>query len=322
MQLANIFANASIVAIKAIQQNKEKILLGTGLAAGLGTVILASKGTLDAKKAIEEHKENKKDIQEAADGSEEYRNSQEYKNDNLKEVVLTGSKILKAYAPSIVMGATSVCCILGHSKMMYAKVNHLEETVASLSAAYIAVDTAFKQYRKRVVDKYGEKEDRYFRYGETTDTIEVTDIDEKGKVKKHKETKTTVDDDISGYAKFFDATCAEFLFQDPMKYKPDWEANINFLQLQESYANGKLEREGYLFLNDVYDMLGIPRTQAGQVVGWIFNPEDKTIDSHVSFGIFNPINHLTINGYEEECILLDFNVDGVIVDKIPTFAEK
>lgn len=323
MQLQNVICNAANLSAKVLRDNKEKILLGTGLAAGLGTVILASKGTLAAKDILAEHKQNVKDINEAAAASEEYKESKDYKSDVLGNCVATGSKLAKAYAPSVVMGATSVCCILAQHKMMSNKVVKLEETVASLSAAYIAVDTAFKKYRKRVVDKYGVEVDRELRFGEHTETIDITEVDEKGKTKKHKEKVKVVDDlDISDYAKFFDATSAEFIYQDPQHYKPDWDANIRFLNIRQTYCNTKLEKQGYLFLNDVYDELGIPRTKAGQVVGWIFDPEDPTIDSRVSFGIFEPRNHRTINGYEEECILLDFNVDGVIVDKIPGLSDK
>ena len=316
MGLQNIICNTAKLSVDILKNNKEKILLGTGLATGLGTVILASKGTLKAKDIIEDHKKRELDIcTECTD--------EEFKQETVKNYVKTGTELVKVYAPSVVMGATSACCILAQHQMMNNKVVKLEETVASVTAAYIAVDTAFKKYRQRVIDKYGTEEDKYFRFGEKQDTIEVTEMNEKGKSKTKKEKITSVDDlDPSDYAKFFDATSAEFIFQDPEHYKADWDANIRFLNIQQSYANAKLERQGYLFLNDVYDMLGIKPTKAGQVVGWIFDPEDKTIDSKVNFGIFNPINHRTINGYEEECILLDFNVDGVIIDKIPGVADK
>lgn len=316
MGLQNVICNTAKLSVDILKNNKEKILLGTGLATGLGTVILASKGTLKAKDIVEEHKKRELDICTEC-------TNEEFKQETVKNYVKTGTELVKVYAPAVVMGATSTCCILAQHQMMNNKVVKLEETVASVTAAYIAVDSAFKKYRKRVIDKYGTEEDRYFRFGEKQDTIEVTEMNEKGKSKTTKEKITSVDDlDPSDYAKFFDATSAEFIFQDPEHYKADWDANIRFLNIQQSYANVKLEKQGYLFLNDVYDMLGIKPTKAGQVVGWIFDPEDKTIDSRVNFGIFNPINHRTINGYEEECILLDFNVDGVIIDRIPGVADK
>ena len=323
MNISNTLVKGIFTGKKFMISNKETILLISGITAGLGTVILASKGTLAAKDIIKEHKENVNDINKKTEALPDYKESEERRNDIVKNCVNTTAKIAKVYAPSIVMGATSVCCLVAQHKLLQNKVTNLEETVASLSAAYIAIDTAFKKYRKRVVDKYGEEIDRELRFGEKTEVIEVTETNEKGKTKTHKEKIKTIGDlDISDYAKFFDATSAEFIYQDPQRYKPDWDANIRFLNIKQSFANAKLEKQGYLFLNDVYDELGIPRTKAGQVVGWIFDPENSNIDSRVDFGIFEPRNHRTINGYEEDCILLDFNVDGVIVDKIPGLADK
>ena len=305
-------------AVKLLFNNKEKILLGLGIAAGAGTVVTACAATLKVPEVIEEHNENKEKFKKAAEKNPDYKDSTDNKIDIIKNYTQTGVKVAKMYAPAVVLGATSVCCLVAQHKILQNKVANLEETVAGLSAAYIAVDTAFKNYRKRVIDKYGEEEDRYLRYGTKDEEIEVTEVNEKGKTKKYKEVVKTVEDiDISDYAKFFTYDNEQFNWQDAQHHTPDWDANIRFLNCQQAYANQKLELQGYLFLNDVYDMLGLPRTKAGQVVGWIFDPEDKTIDSRVSFGIFEPRNHRTINGYEEECILLDFNVDGPIIDRVP-----
>ena len=296
---------ASNQAAKILDDNKDKILLGTAGVTGLATVVLASRGTLKAQKAIEQHKDDICQVTE--------------KKDAIKVYTKTCGNIAKIYAPSVVMGATTVCCVLAEHRVMQTKVDNLEKTVAGLSAAYVAVDTAFKAYRKRVIDKYGKEVDRQLRYGETTETVEETNL-ETGKTKKVKKTFVETPD-ISEYAKFFDATSSQFIFSDPMKYKPDWDANIRFLVCNQAYAQQKLELQGYLFLNDVYDMLGLEKTKAGQVVGWIFDPENPNIDSKVDFGTFDIRNRRTINGIDEECILLDFNVDGPIIDKINNIAE-
>ena len=299
--------------IRYVYNNKERFLLGAGIAAGVGTTVTACCATLKTKDIIEEHVSKSAEIKECCEFDPEYAESNAHKLDICKTYALTGAKIAKMYAPAIVLGATSVCCLVSQHTMMENKVTKLEETVAGLGAAYIAIDTAFKNYRKRVIDKYGEEEDRKFRLG-----IKEEVTEEKlpnGKTKKVT-TQYVEDQDISDYAKFFTFDNEQFQWQDAQHHIPDWDANIRFLNCQQAYANQKLELQGYLFLNDVYDMLGLPKTKAGQVVGWIFDPENKEIDSHVSFGVFNPINHRTINGYEEECIILDFNVDGPIIDNI------
>ena len=299
---------ASNQAVKILDDNKDKILLGAAGVSGAATVIFACKGTLKAQKVVEAHKEERAQVTE--------------KKDIVKTYAKTSGEMAKIYAPAVVLGATSVCCVLAEHCVMQKKVDNLEKTVAGLSAAYIAVDSAFKAYRKRVVDKYGEEEDKNLRFGFKEETVEVTETDDNGKEKKKKVKRKSCDPlDHSDYAKFFDCTSDQFVFADPYKHNPDWEANIIFLNCTRQAAQQKLERQGYLFLNDVYDMLGIKRTKAGQVVGWIFDPEDDRIDSRIDFGIFEPRNRRTINGYEEECILLDFNVDGVIIDKINKIAE-
>ena len=94
----------------------------------------------------------------------------------------------------------------------------------------------------------------------------------------------------------------------------------------QARANDLLKAKGYLFLNDVYDMLGIPRTKAGQIVGWTYDREtceSKTVDENgdpvgdgfIDFGIFNAKrpNRRFVDGYES-VILLDFNVEGNVLD--------
>ena len=295
--------NASSTAVKILDDNKDKILLGAAGVSGAATVIFACKGTLKAQKVVEAHKEERAQVTE--------------KKDIVKTYAKTSGEMAKIYAPAVVLGATSVCCVLAEHCVMQKKVDNLEKTVAGLSAAYIAVDSAFKAYRKRVVDKYGKKVDEELRYGIKEETVEVVEEGKDGKLKTKKVKKTFIDNPLpSDYAKFFDETSDQFVFADPYKHNPDWEANIIFLNCTRQAAQQKLERQGYLFLNDVYDMLGIKRTKAGQVVGWIFDPENPDIDSHVDFGTFNKYNRRTINGLEEECILLDFNVDGKIIEKI------
>lgn len=319
MDILNTLMTASKDAVHILDENKEKILLVSGIAAGAGATVLACRATLKAKDAIEVHKEVKTIIDTKVAADSDYAGSAEYKKDIITNCANTGVQLAKMYAPSVILGATSVCCLVAQHKLMENKVVKLEETVASVTAAYIAVDTAFKKYRKRVVDKYGQDVDKQLLHGETTETVTETDLNT-GKTKKVK--KTYVESpEPSEYSKFFDDTSSQFLYLDPQYKRPDWDANIRFLVCQQAFANQKLESQGYLFLNDVYEMIGIPKTKAGQVVGWIFDPENPDIDSHIDFGTFDIRNRRTINGLEEECLLLDFNVDGVIIDQVCGMAD-
>ena len=62
-------------------------------------------------------------------------------------------------------------------------------------------------------------------------------------------------------------------------------------------------------------MLGLPRSKAGQVVGWIYDTCNPVGDNFVDFGLYDKCNEDFINGFEKST-LLDFNIDGVILDRI------
>jgi hypothetical protein len=116
-------------------------------------------------------------------------------------------------------------------------------------------------------------------------------------------------DDPSIYARFFDPT------------SPSWskepEYNLIFLKCQQNYANDLLKSRGHVFLNEVYDMLGMERSKAGAVVGWLLSKNGDT-DNFVNFGVFDGREQVArdfVNG-REGAILLDFSVDGVIYDGI------
>jgi hypothetical protein len=112
---------------------------------------------------------------------------------------------------------------------------------------------------------------------------------------------------VSSYARFFDESCPSWT-NDP-------EMNVMFLKAQQHYANMLLQSRGHLFLNEVYDMLGLPRTKAGQIVGWMYDTESPSGDNCVDFDLHSQHNERFVNGYEKSA-LLDFNVDGVILEGI------
>lgn len=127
-----------------------------------------------------------------------------------------------------------------------------------------------------------------------------------GKEKKVKSTVNVANAD-SGYARFFDESCHG--------YEEDSQYNLLMLRGQQQYANDLLKSRGYIFLNDVYDMIGIDRTKEGQIVGWVYNKNNEVGDNFVDFGILET-NRETEDGSYEPAILLDFNVDGNILDLI------
>lgn len=286
------------------KKHSPEILVITGIVGTVASAVMACKATTKANGIMEEHKEQMDKIHEVAEttSKDEY-SEEDLKKDTTIVCVQTGVKFAKLYGPSVVLGALSITSILaGH--------NITRKRNVALAAAYTAVDKSFKEYRSRVVERFGKDLDRELRYNikakEFTDTVK----DEKsGKEKVVKNIVNVADPNLySEYARIYDDGCNGWT-KDP-------ELNLVFLKKQQNYANDRLKARGYLFLNEVYDILGIPRTKAGQVVGWIYDEEHPIGDNFVDFGIFNVDIEKArdfVNGYERN-IILDFNVDGPILD--------
>ena len=289
------------VELKAIKHSPE-ILAGVGVVGVVGSLVMACKATTKLSDILEESKEQLDKIKEvAADPAYEEKYSQDdAKKDTTITYVQTAMKVTKLYAPSVILCASSLGCLLASN-------NILKKRNAALSAAYMTVDKSFKEYRKRVADRFGEEVEKEIRYNIKAE--EITKVDEDGnEVTETVKVMDGTDDpnSYSDYARFFDESCAA--------WQNDAEYNLTFLKAQQQYANDLLKARGRLFLNEVYRMLGIDETKAGQVVGWVYNPDNPTGDNFVDFGIYNMQRERVrafVNGYEPN-ILLDFNVDGVI----------
>lgn len=226
---------------------------------------------------------------------------EDYKKDIVAVRVRHGLELVKLYAPSVVLGAASITCILAGHKI-------LNKRNVALAAAYATVDNSFKEYRDRVIDRFGEELDRELRYNIKAQEVETVVTNEDGTESIVKETVETVNPGFgSEYAFFFDE-CSSQWTKDP-------EYNKMFLVNVEREANRKLQREGQLFLNDLHKMLGVDATKAGQVVGWLYDPEnhpewDNYINLHI-FDVTNEQKRMFVNGKERN-ILIDPNVQGEI----------
>ena len=287
-----------------VRKHSPEILAGVGVVGVIASTVMACKATTKLSYILEESKDQLDQIKTV---SVDPAYADKYSEDDAKKdttitYVQTGVKVAKLYAPSVILCAGSLGCLLASN-------NILKKRNAALSAAYMTVDKSFKEYRKRVADRFGEEVEKEIRYN--IKAKEVTTVDENGnEVTETVKIMDGTDDPntYSDYARFFDESCAA--------WQNDAEYNLTFLKAQQQYANDLLKSRGRLFLNEVYRMLGIDETKAGQVVGWVYNPDNPTGDNFVDFGIYNMQRERVrafVNGYEPN-ILLDFNVDGVIWD--------
>ena len=301
-----IFNNTSL----KIKKNSPEILMVAGIAGTIASTVLACKATTKVSKILDESKATIDIIHGGMENGDI--NGQEYtKDDGKKDLTIvyaqTGLKLAKLYAPAVTVGVLSIGSIVAGNRI-------LNKRNVALAAAYAVVDKGFKDYRKNVVERFGEDLDRELRYNIKAKEIEELTVDKKGKEKVEKKTVNVIDMDSvsknSEYARFYDDGNTE--------WSKDPEYNLMFLRKQQEYANELLKSRGHLFLNEVYDMLGIPRSKAGQMVGWVYDEKNPNGDNYVDFGIYDMDDERRrafVNGLERT-ILLDFNVDGVIYDLI------
>lgn len=290
-----------------IRKHSPEILVASGIVGVVTSTVMACKATTKIDEVLTESKEHvemtKKYVED--NGFTEKYTENDYKKDLTIMYTQRGMKLVKLYAPAVILGTVSITAILaGH--------NILRKRNVALAAAYATVDKGFKEYRGRVIERFGEELDRELKYNiKAKDVEEVKVNEETGKEEISKKTVNVADPNAySDYARFFDDGCTGWT-KDP-------EYNLMFLKDQQRYANDRLQSKGSLFLNEVYDMLGIPRTKAGACVGWIFDEKNPVGDNFVDFGIYDMYNERKrdfVNGYERT-ILLDFNVDGNILDLI------
>ena len=296
-----------------IKKYSPEILMVAGIVGTVTAAVTACKATLKVKDVMSEKEELQNDIHKYLENPDVDYTEEDSKEDLTKVYAQTGVKLIKLYAPSVVLGGVSIASIVMGQKI-------LKKRNIALAAAYTAVDKGFKKYRANVVERFGERVDKESRYNIKAKEVEKKITDKNGKEKTVKEIQYDIEgnplENISEYARFFDeATSTE--------HHKDAEYNLMFLRRQQDYANEVLKAKGHLFLNDVYEMLGIPKTKAGQVVGWIYDEKNPNGDNYVDFGIYRLSGYepsderkrAFINGYERN-ILLDFNVDGPIYELI------
>ena len=288
-----------------VKKHSPEILMVAGIAGTIVGTVLACKATTKVSEIIEEKNKNIEDVHTCLEEKPDEYTEEDSKKDLTIIYAQTGVKLFKLYAPAIGVMALSFASIIAGHKV-------LKKRNVAIAAAYAAIDKGFKQYRKNVIEEFGEGVDQQMRFGLKSKEIKKKDKD--GKTVK--ETEYYIDPDanplnnISEYARFFDASSENFA-KDP-------EYNMMFLRRQQDYANEMLKARGHLFLNEVYDLLDIPRSKAGQVVGWVYDKNGNTKgDNYVDFGLYrnNQGTRRFVNGLEYN-ILLDFNVDGVIYDLI------
>jgi hypothetical protein len=290
--LTSRVGRAGLIASKQSPQ----VLFGVGVVGVVATTVLASRATLKLDSVLNGIEDTKQKIRESegitlGDGTVYDAAAQKH------DLIVTNTrgvvKVAKLYAPTVIVGVISIGCLTGAHVV-------LNRRNVALTAAYAGLERAYNGYRDRVREEFGEERELALHHGTTTERTTVQGTNGPKTVEKK-----VVDGTRSMYARFFDELNKNWNRQP--------EYNLVFLRCQQQYATDMLRSRGHVFLNEVYDMLGMDRSKAGAVVGWVIGEGDDYVD----FGLYEdrPGMRDFVNG-REASVLLDFNVAGVIYDKI------
>ena len=304
-----IFNNVTRTAHKIgfqLKKHSPEILAVAGTVGVVASTVMACKATTKLHDILEDSKNQVNQVHEVLENksipAEKY-SGEDGKKDIAVIYTQTTLKVVKLYAPAVILGALSLTSILTSN-------NILRKRNVALAAAYTAVDKGFKEYRSNVIERFGKDLDRELRFNVKAKEIEETVVNEKGEEETVKKVVNEATIGKSEYARFYDDGCKG--------WEKDPEYNLMFLRHVQDYLNDLLRTRGHVFLNEAYDQLGIPRTKAGAIVGWVYNEKNPVGDNYIDFGIYDPKDEKArdfVNGYER-VILLDFNVDGPILDLI------
>lgn len=294
MMLKNLVMNKNVaMAMLKTQKHSPTLLFGAGVVGVVGTVVLSSRATLRVGDILDETNKNLEMIASVDENHPKYEEYSEQDRTRDKAIVYTQTalKIGKLYLPAFALGVISIGCLTGSHHI-------LSRRNVALSAAYAGLEKTFKEYRGRVIESIGEEKEAHI--WQPMEKVDAVDPETGKKVKLEVKSATGG----SPYKVLFD----EF----NKNWNPEVQYNQFFLQSQQNFANDKLRANGFLFLNEVHELLGLEKTKAGQIVGWVWNGDG---DNYVSFGIFedNNAGMLFATG-QERSIWLDFNVDGPVLD--------
>lgn len=270
-----------------LSKHAPTILTAAGTAGFIGTTILASKATLKVEETISEETALLVKVHEAHEAGK--LEDKDALHDKVILYTRMTTKLAKLYAPALILGAASIVSLAtGHGIML--------KRNASLAAAYAAVDQAFKTYKKKVESKFGKDA--------VIDALISTTEEDLTKDEMTLEAISAIDG-VSPYGVIFDET--------NNNWSADEDLSMLHLKCQQQYANDILQTRGHIFLNEVYKMLGFPHTPAGAVTGWVKGNGDDFVDFNIFEGTFEGEDE---KGRTVTKWALDFNVDGVMYDKI------
>lgn len=240
-----IFLNPQIIMKKVgaqIRKHSPEILTGIGIAGMVVTTVLAVRATPEAMRRIEIKKK-------------------EESNKKLT-VAQTVQAAGKYYSPAIATGAASIACIIGASTV------NKRRNVA-LATAYSLAETSLRNYRDRVIEAIGEKEEQTI--------LRKMDSDSVHKKKTQDVANVEIANIQHGELKCCDIAFDRYFYSD----RCEIERALNEINKRMTYGG-----ETYVSLNEFYGELGLKPMEIGDMIGWNINQGmlDIEFDSHLLNG--------------------------------------
>lgn len=282
-----------------IKKHSPAILMTVGIGGVIGGAVMACVSTTKVSRVLAAREEQLSSVDMVLndENKTEVYTEEDARRDRLTINIQSGAKLVLLYTPAVAVEFGAIACILASHGIM-------KKRNAALSAAYMAVDAGFKSYRKRVADKFGADAERDIALDISQEKADIVEKDpDTGKEKKSKKTVGKISEGLGGspYAMIFSVDTAQ-------AWEKDHDYNMMCLRAEQQYATDRLRARGYLYLNEVYERLGVDGTKMGQIVGWVYDPDNPEYDNYVDFGIKETE---TADG---PVISLDFNVQGNILD--------
>ena len=248
-ELINFATNVKDSAAK----HSPEILTGIGIAGMLTTTVLAVQATPKAMQLIE-NKAAEMDLDPVYEKL---------------TVIETVKAAWKPYIPAAISGVFSIACLVGASSEN-AKRN------AALATAYKLSETAFSEYKEKVIETIGEKKESNMKEKIGKDRVDQTPVNSKEVIITS-----------NGNTLCLDWTSKRYFRSD-----------VETLKKAENILNKRILDEMFISLNDFYSEVGLEETGVGDDLGWEVN-RDGLIDLDFS-------TQMADNG--EPCIVVDFRV--------------
>lgn len=268
----------------ALHAKSPTLLIVGGVVAMAGAAVFACKKTLEVEQVLEPHQTE----------LETFKNDPSPGDEKSIVQLQMARDVAFHYAAPVgifLLGAGMV--FKGHSI--------LQKRNAALAMAFTTLKKSFDNYRARVVSEQGHEADQRFLNG-SKETI----------VNNHGYSQRVLSRDWDESLK--DPYNRVFCQETSSKWQNDLGANKHFIACQQRFAQQILNRQGYLYLSEVYDSLGIARSDVSQVCGWKITtlPDGTRNVPVVDFGLDLPIpDDWKYN--QERAVFLNFNCQGPIV---------